>query len=259
MRLPASMRLGIRIYVGVVMALGAWVLAVQARAPVSPEDLAVWVVACLAGELLWFRAPRAEATITMALAVDLAAILTVGAPECLLAIAVSTFLANLYPQRRPWHKALFNVAQSLLAGTAALAVIAWFGPETGIGGGWGATWFWLRLLLAGGAFFAVNSGLVAVVVGMSGDEAPGRTWCVHFAYGYELAITGALIALAGLVALAYSAYGALALPGFFPLLAVLWWSARREGIRRDASASGGAPLPAATPPAGMDPPLRRAS
>lgn len=238
-------------YVTVVIGLGLWGLMAAGRAGPPSMVTAAWFLSCLLGESLWFRTPTLRGTISLALPVDLAALVILPPRDALLIIGASTFLASLFPHGRGPVRALFNAAQSIMAGQVALAVLRLGEPGPGevrvfnFGTTWGA------LYLAGLTFFLVNSLLVAGAISLSGRTRFWRAWRMNFGYWFELATTMAQISLAGFLVMANGQVGPLVVLAMLPVLAVLWWSCRREADRRNdqhrephgASDGGKAPPP----------------
>lgn len=222
---------------------------------------AAWFISCLAGEMLWIRTPTKNGTISMALTLDLAVLIALPAAQALPIIAVSAFVASLYPHRRSLLKALYNAAQSTLAAGAALFAIAFFGPGDNTIQVLDQMTNWPGLFAGGMAFFLVNSGLVAAAIALDTRRGIWRTWRENFAYTFELATTVAQVSLAGFILIAYEQMGPMAVVAILPVLGVLWWSSAREAdmkARRSDEAKAG---PAATPDARRadDEPARRAS
>lgn len=187
-----------------------------------------WFVSCLAGEVLWIRTPTRNGTISMALAIDLAALIALHPSQSLTIIASTALLASIYPHRRPVVRAIFNAAQSTLAAGAALLVIHLLTPADGAVAILDQYTNWPGLFAGGVAFFVVNSALVAMAIALDTHQSVWTTWRDNFGYTFELAATAAQISLAGFLIIAYQQMGPMAVLAVLPILGVLWWSSARE-------------------------------
>lgn len=223
---PRLRRLGTVGFVGLVTAAAVWLLVRAGWPDRSLFSLVAWFAACLVGEIFWLRTAPQKGIITMALAMDLAAIFALGPRSGLPVIALSTAIASVYPHRRGWYRILFNTAHSVVAAGIALLVWAHVSPATtGVNP---LREIWVPLIPAGAAFCLANSGMVALVVALYGGQSPWKVWRENFGYRYELLSCAAEISLAGLVLTAYQLTGLAALAAILPLLAVLWLSSSRE-------------------------------
>lgn len=230
-KLPAAVLLGL------VMAAAAGILAQAGRPAHGPGCLGAWFAACLAGEVFWIRTASRGGILSMALALDLAAVFVLGPGSGLPVIAASTLAASVYPHRRIWYRALFNTAHSVVAAGAALLVWRLLSP-TSVGLG-AVREVWLPLLPAGAAFSLANSGLVALAVAMHDGGSPWRAWRENFGYPQELLSCGAEVLLAGFVIMAYQTTGVVALAAVLPVLAVISLASRREADARAAETPAG--------------------
>ena len=208
---------------------GALALLVHAGAPERADAVFwAWFISCLAGEVLWIRTPTRNGTISMALAIDLAALIALPPAAALVIVASSAFLASIWPHRRPLHRAIFNAAQSTLAAGAALATVHVFAPQPGTVVILDQYTNWPGLFAGGLAFFVVNSGLVALAIGLDTNRSAWTCWRENFGYAFELATTAAQVSLAGFLLIAYEQMGPMAVLAVLPVLGVLWWSSARE-------------------------------
>jgi hypothetical protein len=217
-----------------------------------------WFISCLAGEVLWIRTPTRNGTISMALSIDLAALIALPAASALLIIAASAFLASVYPHRRPIHRAVFNAAQSTLAAGAAVLTIRFFTPADASVAVLDQYTNWPGLFAGGVAFFIVNSGLVALAIGLDTGRSIWASWRDNFGYAFELATTAAQVSLAGFLLIAYEQMGPMAVLAVLPVLGVLWWSSARESDIKAMRSTQSAPVVPAAPEANREPD-RRAS
>ena len=87
----------------------------------------------------------------------------------------------------------------------------------------------LAFVLAGAAYFAVNTGAVSLAIALSQGVAPARAWRENFGHRYELLSSGALFSLGALLAIHYEATGPAG-----ALLVALPLALAFEGYRRVA-------------------------
>jgi hypothetical protein len=231
--------------------LGAGALLAQAGAPERIDTVFwAWFISCLAGEVLWIRTPTRNGTISMALAIDLAALIALPPASALVIVASSALIASIFPHRRPLQRIIFNAAQSTLAAAAALLVVRFFAPAEGTVAILDQYTNWPGLFAGGLAFFAVNSGLVALAIGLDTGRSFWASWRDNFGYAFELATTAAQVSLAGFLLIAYEQMGPMAVLAVLPVLGVLWWSSARESDMK--AMKDGTHAPPGEPAAGDD-------
>ncbi|HEY6193715.1 MAG TPA: hypothetical protein VI504_01625 [Candidatus Eisenbacteria bacterium] len=232
-----------RSLLGVTLASVTVTLAALAAAtswPRTPgEGFWFWVVACLAGELLWVRLPLGRATLSMASACNFAALLLLPRGEAMLAAAAASLAAELLVMRKPPVRFLFNAGQTVLAvGAGGLVYHTLAGPgmlhATAI-----STSGLLPLGLAALAYACVNTGSVSLAVGLTERVAPWRAWWANFGSLYELLSTWALFSLGALLAVLYSLAGPLGTAFVSLPLLLAHDSYRRYLERRDGAAEAG--------------------
>jgi diguanylate cyclase (GGDEF)-like protein len=167
MRLRALAR--IELYVAAVILGGVAVLAAvapQVPGLVAGADmrLAILVGAVLVGELVPVRLGPGQGEVAPSTTFTFAILLTFGGPAAALAQGLGSLTADVVHRKRPKFVA-FNVSQYLLAVSAAgmmHALIAGGPHSEDIG-----VMQLLGVLAAGGAFFAVNTGAVAIAISLS--------------------------------------------------------------------------------------------
>ena len=215
-------------------------LAVAASWPRTPgEGLWFWVVACLAGELLWVRLPLGRATLSMASACNFAALLLLPRGEAMLAAATASLASELLVMRKPPVRFLFNAGQTVLAvGAGGLVYHALAGPGLLHATAISASGL-VPLLLAAAAYALVNTGSVSLAVGLTEQVAPWRAWWANFGSLYELLSTSALFSLGALLAVLYSLAGPLGTAFVSLPLLLAHDSYRRYLERRDGAAAPG--------------------
>jgi diguanylate cyclase (GGDEF)-like protein/putative nucleotidyltransferase with HDIG domain len=129
-----------------------------------------------------------------------------------LALAVASALVEWSARRSPVYQVVFNIGALSLASLAAAGIFVLVDQQganplatAGVG------------LAAGGIYFGVNTGLLAVAVAIEGGEHAWRTWRQGFAWLLPHYIVYGFVG--GVMAIAYSAAGLYALAVFaVPLL-----------------------------------------
>lgn len=163
--------------VAVVCAAGLAVLAGAGFSWDHEDGVLLLALAVLAvfSELLDF-APFANARVSLSVALVLAAGTVSGLPG--VAVVASTAVAaDFLAHRKPFHKVAFNEGALLLSGAAYVGVFEAF--STGYRpGDWPGI---LGPALVGSALnFAVNSGLVALAIGLDTGRPPFTVWSDRF-------------------------------------------------------------------------------
>jgi len=160
-------------------------------------------------------------------------ILVLRPGEFLPALALSRLVMSLI-ERKPWYRSLFNAAQIVLAvlmgwlAYAALAGSTRFGPAMG-----GLPRPVLGFLASALVYYVVNVGAVSSVIALTSGSSPWAAWRANYGHRHEVVGTVALVLLAPLVAIAYSALGALGLlAALLPMIFLYDASARYVALRR---------------------------
>ena len=181
------------IYVGVVIAAGAGLLASFGPAAYPSASLVVTLAAAmLVVSYFKLRLPLAHgnSTISMAFAVDFVALLTVGADVAMIIAAAGVLVqcCTRVGRRQPWYRTAFSVATIVIAVQAA--GLTW----TALGGsitelGFSTTIVPLAAMTL--AYFAVDAGLVATAIALSSGVSPAQDAQPFLATapGYVLAAT----------------------------------------------------------------------
>ncbi|MGH9141905.1 MAG: hypothetical protein ACRD2I_12300, partial [Vicinamibacterales bacterium] len=173
----------IRLYLQVVVAMGSLVL-VQAMlvAARTPHPLAWLTVAGLALLSGWFRlsVKSVSATVGIDDTFSIAAALLFGPGVATLAVAAHSLVYSLR-RRRPIRQTAFNAA--------ALSLSMWYSANAffalaGVGplavGHAAITPLVGPLLALTGVYFALNSGLTAIAVGLDSRQSPLQIWKQNF-------------------------------------------------------------------------------
>jgi hypothetical protein len=127
--------LRLRLYVALVILSAVVLLGFS-----IPHDLAsrwphviAWVLVCVFSETLWLNTLSGAGTLSMASVANLATLILWGRESAMWITAVSSLLAELIVQRKPWIRAAFNSAQIAITLWVAGAVFAIFGgPAAGL-------------------------------------------------------------------------------------------------------------------------------
>lgn len=183
------------------------------------HDLAFWLLACAAGELLWVRLPLGGMTMNMSLACNLAALALLPRGDAMAAAAVATLVAEKVFMRKPIVRCVFNASQTTLAvWGASLALHAVAGARP-FGDGLPAPLALAGLGAAALVYFAINSASVAGAIALV-DRIPFvHVWRTNFGSRFNLFSTGALFSLGALIAVVHSLAGPVySLLGALPLL-----------------------------------------
>jgi putative nucleotidyltransferase with HDIG domain len=134
-------------------------------------------------------------------------------PRAALPLAVTIAVVQWSAMRNPIYQSLFNVGALSLASLSAAAIFAAGWMDDGAG----------RLvtalvgLVAGGAYFIVNTGMVSGAMALEGHDSWRRVWMERFSWLMPHYV--AFGAIAGAIALSYQAIGLYGLAVFvLPLL-----------------------------------------
>lgn len=217
-------RSGVRLFLLACLSAAALCLTALRPEVLADRMVLAWILVCFGGEILWFRTPVYDGTLSLAFTLDVAAIACLPADAARCVIAVSTLMAGIYPHRRPWYRVAFNVAQSTLAATAASAVFAALATAGGVAES--AHVPVLALASAAFVFYAVNTTLVAIVQAICHRRCPVEVWRDSYAFPLEVASTLGQLSLALFLVLAYRVVGPGSLLGVFPILIPLWLGSR---------------------------------
>jgi hypothetical protein len=181
-------------------------LFVLSGLPSVSRTLVFWLIACVAGELLWVRLPLGSATISMASCFNFAALLVLPPPEALTATALATVIAELAVMRKGPMRAIFNAAQTSLAVGAGQAAFHALGGTPALIDLVSRVQL-LPFLGAALAYYAVNRGAVAVVVALAESLSLRESWRRNFGSVYDVLSSGAAFSLGVLLATHYASIG----------------------------------------------------
>ena len=188
-----------RLFIGAIIAGGATVLGTGApRDYAQPALTLAFLVVMVGVSLLKLRLPLGlgQSTMSMAYVVDFTVLVTLGADVAMLIAAAGVLTQCTINVRRPqpWYRAAFSVASVVLSVQAA-------GWMWSVLGGASDSTILASLMPLGAAsvlYFGVNTGLIAVAVGLANGVAPLRFWQKNFvgtlpAYLLAAAIASSLV------------------------------------------------------------------
>jgi hypothetical protein len=173
-------------------------------------DVWVWLALCLVGERLWIRMPLGQATVSMASAIQFAALLVLPRGHAMMVGALSVILAELVFMRKPLIRAIFNASQTTLTIGATAWVMALLGSALHAAGAAQVVTQLSSFAVGATVYFVVNTGAVSLAVAASERISPLQAWRGNFGTRYELLSSGALFSLGAMLASLYTLSGAAA-------------------------------------------------
>jgi len=218
--------------VSATMVVAAAVLARAWSGPPGP-DFALWILLGVLGEALWLRLPVGNATLSMAVTANFAAMLVLPAGHALGAIAISTLIAEATMMRKSPLRLAFNASQSILAAAAGIAVMELLGGVTLTSRPFGPGDA-LACLAGAAAYTLVNTGMVSMMIGLEHRLSAFYAWRVNFANSYEVVSNGALFSMGVMLALLIGQIGSVAVM-LVALPVVLAWLGYRRSMRPPAA------------------------
>ena len=189
-----------RIYVGLVIAAGAALLAVglpQARFDRPLLFLALLGLSSATAALkVTLPLTTSGSTMSVSYAVDFASLLLLGPHETMLVAAGSAFSQCQLnkKERNPLYRTLFSMSSLIVTVQGAGAAFAWLGEEVA---GNPLTAVARPLLGAATMYFLLNTGLVATAIALSTRQKIARTWHTNFLWSAPSYFAGALVAALG--------------------------------------------------------------
>jgi putative nucleotidyltransferase with HDIG domain len=205
-RLPlAAVTVAVLVLAGFLMAQGSDPAFPSPGAPLE-LTLAIWIAVLIGTELTPVRLPRGG-FLTVSSAFDHAAILLFGPFATAVLDLVSGVTAHGLLRPRAPLRVLFNLATCIVAAFGASAV------HRALGGTPGRLELELGSLLAfaglGITYFAINTGLVSLVLGAESGDSPWRVWQVN--YRWTLRHLVAYLPLGALIVIVHTTAGPLGL------------------------------------------------
>ena len=237
------MSLRLRLYVALVVLTAVVLLGFS-----IPHDLVsrwphylAWVLVCVFSETLWLHTLSGAGTLSMASVANLATAILWGRESAMWITAVSSLLAELIVQRKPWIRAAFNSAQNAITlWVASAAFAALGGPVSGLeaagapAGALAALRLALPMLGLFAGYLLVNRALVAVAVAWSTDRTYLTVLREDYFYAERLLDDAASFFLSPLMVISYKAVGYVGLALFYAPLRMILESTRRQTEIRNA-------------------------
>jgi signal transduction histidine kinase len=231
------MSLRLKLFVSLVCALATVLLAWTGMDGPGPHwgHLIGWTIICFLAEFLWLQTLSGEGTVSMASTANLAVLVLWGVGPAMWIVGVSTLLANLLIQRKPWVRAVFNSGQGVLTmGVTGALWLALGGASDGIWaqgrlelGEAGAARLVLIIVALFACYLAVNRGLVSLAVAWSTERPYLRVLRQDWFYADRAITDLALFFLCPLVVIAFGAVGYTGLVLFYAPLYMICESQKR--------------------------------
>jgi hypothetical protein len=212
-----------KLYVGVVIAAGAWALAGSVPRELPAPLLAMtWLAAMVVVSLFKLRLPlrRGHSTMSMAYVIDFLVLVTAGADLATVIAAAGVIVQCTVRVGRgqPWYRTAFSVATVALA--VQTAGLLWSASGGTIASPGFATTA-LPLIIAALGYFAINTGLVAAVIALSAGRVAVPAW-LQFMRTAPAFLTAAGAAIVIQLLIAREAY--LFIPGAMTPIFVCYFS-----------------------------------
>jgi len=199
-----------------------------------PHFLA-WLVICLVSETMWSASMSGDATWSLAATAGLSTVALWGPEAGMWVASLSTLVADLFVQRKPWVRALFNSSQIALASWLAGLVFAALGGRAGLPIAHAAAALersvsaTLVLPFAGliAVYFAVNRATVSLAMAWSSERTWWRVLREDWLYLAKLEVDAASFLLVPLMVISFTAIGYPGVLLFYAPLFMLFQSDRR--------------------------------
>jgi signal transduction histidine kinase len=203
---------------------------------------AVWTALCVLSETMWISTLSGAGTWSMSSTAILATVVLYGHGPAIWIAALSTPIAEVFVQRKPWVRAYFNSAQIAITLWAASGVFVLLGgPAHGLvslGAIPPGAAIAVRLAPPIVALFAVylivNRALVAVAVAWSTERRYWRVMREDWFYAARLLEDAAAFFLSPLMVISYQAIGYLGVALFYAPIRMIYESEKRYAELRRA-------------------------
>lgn len=238
------MSLRLRLFVGATLVAALALLGTHVP-PTLAQDwghFVAWTVICLVSETMWSTNLSGAGTWSLAAAACLAAIVLWGTEAGMWIGALSTLVADLFVQRKPWVRATFNAGQITITSWAAGWLFALGGGRHALPVAAGgaelvrgqAPMLALSFVALVAAYFAINRAMVALAVAWSSGRAWVRVLREDWLFMARLELDGASFMLVPLMVISFIAIGYPGVLLFFAPLFMLLQSDRRYHDLRKA-------------------------
>jgi diguanylate cyclase (GGDEF)-like protein/putative nucleotidyltransferase with HDIG domain len=193
-----------RIYVGLVLAAGATVLALFGPAALFDlHSVALFFVLLLFSSFasaLKVNLPltTSGSTMSVSYAVDFASLLLLGADATMIVAATSAWSQCTFrtQTKSPAHRTLFSMASLVLTVKATGLVYTWLGgPPPGEQFSWQIAQIAKPLLGAATTYFICNTMFIATAISLSSEQPVFRVWNENFLWSAPSYFVGAAAAL----------------------------------------------------------------
>ena len=195
-----SLPLGARLYVGAVIAIGAFLLAALVPALQEFRHPAWFAILLLSSSLtsafkVSLPLARSGSTMSVSYAVDFLTLLLLGPNETMIVAATSAWSQCTFrmTQRNPLHRTLFSMACLVITVQAAGEVFFRLGGISGLGA---VSLSGMAKPLVGAAcgYFVFNTVLVATAIALSTNQSVFGVWNENFLWSAPSYFVGALAA-----------------------------------------------------------------
>lgn len=231
------MSLRLRIYVIATLVAALALLGTHVPPTLAADwgHFVAWTVICLVSETMWTQNLSGAGTWSLAAAACLSTIVLWGTEAGMWIGALSTLIADLFVQRKPWVRAAFNSGQITLTTWCAGALFALLGGRTAlpvaVGGAQlvhgSAPALVFSFIALAAAYFVINRAMVALAVAWSSDRGWMRVLREDWLFVARLELDGSSFMLVPLMVISYSAIGYPGVLLFFAPLFMLLQSDRR--------------------------------
>ncbi len=247
---PSSPALAARIFAGVLVAASVmWVATLHP--PSGWAHVGFWLAVCALGELQWLRLPLGRATMSMGSTANFAALLVLPVEGAVVAAAVACVAVELGVMRKPWWRAMFNSANTVLTLAASSVLLHALAPA-GVFALRGGPLF-AALASTAACYYLCNRAAVMLVLVLDTGEPWRTVWESNFGVRSDVLPYGAAMSLGVMFALLHEHAGSVA--ASFVLLPA-WAVFQSLGHARTAGADARS-VPAADDDDSASPPLAR--
>jgi diguanylate cyclase (GGDEF)-like protein/PAS domain S-box-containing protein len=228
-----------RLYILAVMGTAAGLLVTSTEMPRLSE--ATILVSLAAGSVLLstlklqLPAVKTRATLSISFVLDFAALLLLGPNKAMLVAAVGALSQSTVRVRHhnPLHRVLFNVSTLIVAVQAAGAVYRWTGGTLAPLQNWPHDL--VPVIIAVVAYFVVNTGAIALAIGLSTFQPAWRVWQQNFLWAGPSYFIGAAVSVLIADIIAKQLWGLLpvaAVPAYLTYRAYSAYAGRLEDEHR---------------------------